>query len=93
MYIINNKKYEPIPEEIINNRRPEKVLAVVSVYNGGKWGKMERYAAEIAPQYFKNGKMKRSGFRVINRVETLQKGYRSQGAAQSESITAILKIL
>ena len=65
--------------------------AIIRVYNGGKYGRMGEYVADITPEYFKNGKMKKTGFRVNEVIEITKKGYRAcSSATQTESIWKII---
>ena len=89
-YTVNGKEYEEIGNEIMQEKRPEKVLAIINEYNGGKWGRSGQYAAIIKPHYFKNGNIKRQSFTVVEVVETIKKGYGYGGCNHSESICAIL---
>lgn len=66
--------------------------AIIREYNGGKWGRMGEYIADITPQYFKNGNMKKTGFRVNKVYEVTKKGYRVNcNATHTESIWKIIE--
>ena len=70
-----------------------KAKAIINVYNGGKYGRMGQYIAIIEPVFFKNGKMKKTGFRTIEVIEQIKKGYRAtNNATQTESIGEIIEI-
>ena len=66
-------------------------LAKISVYCSGKCGSSGEYVAEIIPQYFKNGKMKKSGFIVLKEIETIKKAYCYGNATKTETVTEIIK--
>lgn len=66
--------------------------AIIRVYNGGKYGRMGEYIADITPAYFKNGNMKKTGFTVNRVIEVTKKGYRAcSSATQTESIFKVLE--
>ncbi len=69
-------------------------LAKISVWFGGKYGRMGEYIAEIKPKFFKNGNMKKSDFTVVKEVETIKEGYRACiSATKTETIKEIIKEL
>lgn len=66
--------------------------AIIRVYNGGKYGRMGEYIADITPAYFKNGNMKKTDFKVNKIIEVTKKGYRAcSSATQTESIFKVLE--
>lgn len=69
-----------------------KVIAKINEWNGGNYGRSGQYVAIIEPEYFKNGKMKKTGFKVIEHLETIKNGNRYNGALHSESIGEIIYI-
>lgn len=78
-----------------NRTRPEKIRARVVEFNGGYWGRPGEYIADLAPQYFKNGNVKKTDFNVVNpnTIERIKKGYRANcNASHSESIIEIMAI-
>ena len=72
------------------NMTGETVKAIIQEYNGGKYGRMGEYVAIIKPCFFKNGKIIRSQFEVVETLETLKKGYRYGNATYSERIGTII---
>lgn len=69
----------------------ETVKAIIEEYNGGRYGRKGKYLAIIKPEFFKNGKIIRSNFKVIERLETIKKGYAASGnAIHSERIGSII---
>lgn len=68
-----------------------KVKALIETYSGGKYGRPGKYIAIVEPQFFKNGNMKKTGFTVIEKIETIKKGYHHQCANYSERIAEILE--
>lgn len=80
-------------EKRLKEEQPEKVKAKINEYNGGKYGRSGQYIAIIKPEYFKNGNIKAQSFTVIEKVETIKKGYNYGTATHSESICDVLEIL
>ena len=79
-------------EKRLKEEKPEKVKAVINVFNGGKYGKNGQYVAIIKPEYFGNGNIKHQSFTVVEELETLKRGYSYGSARQRESIGEILEI-
>lgn len=67
-----------------------KVTALIETYSGGKYGRPGEYIAIVEPQFFKNGKMKKSNFKVIQVLETIKKGYHHHCANYSERIAKVM---
>ena len=67
-----------------------KIIAKINEWNGGNYGKSGQYVAIVEPELFKNGKMKKTGFKEIERLETLKDGFRCRGASHSESISEVI---
>lgn len=67
------------------------IKALIRTYSGGKWGRSGEYIAIVEPKYFKNGNMQKSGFRVIEKLEVLKRGYHHPCANYSESIAEVLE--
>ena len=64
--------------------------AQINVHNGGRNGCKEVYTAIIKPHYFKNGKVKKTQFTEVKRLQTLQSGYNyHRTATQSASIAKL----
>ena len=83
-----NLTFEDFKKE---NMTGETVKAVIEEYNGGRYGRKGEYVAIIKPEFFKNGKIIRSNFKVIERLETIKKGYAASGnATHSERIGSII---
>lgn len=70
-----------------------RIKALIREYNGGRYGKMGEYIAIVEPQLFKNGKIKKSGFKLIKYIETVKSGYRYGNATHNESIREVLEVL
>lgn len=58
-------------------------IATVEVFNGGRYGKPEIFKALIEPSYFNNGKMKKTDFTIVKRLETIKKGYNFNNIARN----------
>lgn len=69
------------------------VKALLTEYNGGKHGKTGERIAIVKPQFFKNGKMKKSGFEELQEVEVIKKGYRFGTANHNEVITKVIEVI
>lgn len=65
--------------------------ARIREWNGGQYGKMGEYIAEIEPQYFKNGNIKKSKFDISEIYETIKKGYGYRGSSKSYQIVSIFE--
>lgn len=59
-------------------------------WHGGKYGKPSVYEAIVIPSKFKNGKMKKTDFEVVEITETLQRGYSYGNAATSQRIIKVI---
>ena len=71
--------------------RGDTIKAVIEEYNGGKYGRKGEYLAIIKPRFFKNGGIIRSNFEVVERLETIKKGYAASGnATHAERIGSII---
>lgn len=69
----------------------ETVKAVIEEYNGGRYGRKGEYVAIIKPKFFKNGGIIRSNFDVVEKLETIKKGYAaSSNATHAERIGSII---
>lgn len=76
------------------NNQPKKIKARITEYNGGRYGRSGEYVAIIEPQYFKNGNMRKSDFRVVEVLEIRRKGYRANCCAtHTESIAEVMEII
>ena len=67
------------------------MLARIKEFNGGRYGKTGEYIAEIKPEYFKNGNIKRSVFTVLDIKETIKKGYGYGNASKAWQIVSIIE--
>lgn len=67
-----------------------KVKATIETWSGGKYGRPGEYVAIVEPYFFKNGNMKKTGFRVIKTLEIIKKGYHHQCANYSERIAKVM---
>ena len=79
-------------EKAMKNQ-PVKVKARIREFNGGKYGRSGEYIAIIEPEYFKNGNYKKGSFRVVERLETIKKGYGYGSCTHSEQIADILEVI
>ena len=69
----------------------ETVKAIIKEYNGGRYGRKGEYLAVIKPKFFKNGGIIRSNFEVVERLETIKKGYRASGnTTHAERVGSII---
>lgn len=66
------------------------VTARIKTYAGGQYGRSGEYIARIIPRYFKNGKMVKSDFQIIEVLEVIKKGYHYPTARYEEKIDGIL---
>ena len=82
---VDGKKYYP------KEKKPMTVKALIRTYSGGKYGRSGEYIAIVEPKYFKNGNMKKTDFRVVEKLEVIKKGYHHQCANYSESIAEVLE--
>lgn len=79
---------------ICKDKKPELIKARITVYNGGRYGRPDEFIAIIKPEYFKNGKIKKTDFTIIEELERIKKGYNYGGiAASSAVISEILEVL
>lgn len=74
----------------MEQKQPKRVKALIGQYFGGRYGRSGEYIAWIEPEYFKNGNMIKSRFRVIEVVEVIKKGYGHGSCRHSETIKAVL---
>ena len=74
-------------------KQPERIIARIREFNGGRYGRTGESIAIIEPEYFKNGEVKHSIFRRIETLETLKKGYSYAGASHNEQIIEILEVV
>lgn len=66
--------------------------ARIQVFCGGRYGRSGEYIAEIIPEYFKNGNMKRTKFQVVAKtIEVTKKWYKYGNATVSERIKEIIE--
>lgn len=68
-----------------------KVKALIKCYSGGKYGRIGEYIAIVEPKFFKNGNMIKTGFHVVEILETIKKGYHFPTARYTESIAEVLE--
>lgn len=80
-------------ERRLENEQPKKVKAVIREFNGGRYGKAGEYIAIVELCYFKNGKFKKTDFRLVEFVERTKKGYGCGNCRHTESIEDILEIV
>ena len=80
-------------EARIKNEQPKKVKAVIREFNGGRYGKTGEYVAIVELRYFKNGKFKKTNFRLVEFIERTIWGYGCGNCRHTESITDILEIV
>ena len=67
-----------------------RLIAKINEWTCGTYGRSGKYGGIVEPELLKNGKMKKTGFKEIERLETLKDGYRCSGASHSESIAEII---
>jgi len=67
------------------------IKARIKTWSGGKYGRCGEYIAIVQPEYFKNGKIKKTDFKVIKTLGTVKKGYHHQCANYSESIAEVIE--
>ena len=72
---------------------PKQVKAVIREFNGGRYGRPGEYIAIIEPEYFKNGNFKKGSFHVVERLQTVRKGYGYGNCSHSEQIADILAVI
>lgn len=65
------------------------VIAIVSIFSTGRYGRNGLMKCEIKPQYFKNGEMKKTKFDIIKEIEYYKKPYSYGNAKVSYSIVKI----
>lgn len=74
-------------------RQPKRVKARIKEFNSGQYGRGGEYIAVIQPEYFKNGRYKKQSFKVIEKIETIKKGYGYGNCKHAETIAEIIEIL
>jgi hypothetical protein len=70
-----------------------KIKAIIEEYNGGKYGRPGEYIAVVEPAFFKNGKIKKTGFNVIQLIEITKSGYGYGNATHAERIKTVLEYI
>lgn len=73
--------------------QPKRVKARIKEFNSGQYGRGGEYIAVIQPEYFKNGRYKKQSFKVIEKIETIKKGYGYGNCKHAETIAEIIEIL
>lgn len=66
------------------------IIALIKEYNGGRYGTMGVSVARVEPTFFKNGKIKKMHFHIVEELKTLKKGYGYGNCVHTEVIDRIL---
>lgn len=74
----------------LSENKPSRLTVVVNYYYGGNWAKRRVTREEIAPQFFGNGKLKKSVFTTLKTLEVIERGYCPRNARESAQIVEVL---
>lgn len=68
-----------------------KALIEVKVFGNSRYNRNGMYYAIIEPEFFKNGKMKKTGFKEVERLSVIKDWYDKFAAHTSYSIVEVLE--